>query len=635
MNDFILWRIGLAVPSALTLVLAFVAPSLGAEVIPVSRRSVTPPEQLVAATTDAVDLNLSSTSQASLQPAVLDAGASIVSTAQSPAETAAEQNGAQNSATNVPTVDTNRAGDSGEIAADPDFDLDSDLAADSLTSAEALQQVQQYTRDDQSLSQVTSITQLSDVQPTDWAYQALQSLVERYGCIVGYPDGTYRGSRALTRFEFAAGLNACLDRISELLAASTADLATREDLAALQRLQEEFAAELAALRERVDALDGRIAEMEANQFSTTTKLAGETLFFVSDVFGDEIGEDNVTTFQYRVRLNFDTSFNGRDQLRARLQAGTLQPFTQPGFDLGYGAFANTSSNVVMDNVSYIFPVDDIATVGIYANATGLDDITFGNTINPLDNPARSAISRFGQRNAVYRTANTSAGAAVNLFLTEGLSLQVGYLAGEASDPNPGSGLFNGNYGLLGQLTARNIFDVLDIAFTYVNAYTGTSITSTGITAGVPFGVGSRNARVDVDRPVIANSYGVTANLRLFPGFQLGGWVGLSDIRAIGVGDADVWNYAVTLAFPDLGGQGNLGGVIVGMQPRLAGTSPNLGERIGRRSDPDVGVHIEAFYRIMLNDRIDITPGIIWLTAPNHDNSNDDAIQGVLRTTFRF
>lgn len=625
MNDFMLWRTGLAIPSALTLVLAFVAPSSSTEAISASRGSVTPPEQLVAASTEAVDSNPSSTSQASLQPA-LDAGVSIMS-----AENVAEQNAATNSS----TIDTNRDGDSREIAADLDFDLDSDLDADSLTSAETLQQVQQYTRDDQSLSQVTSITQLSDVQPTDWAYQALQSLVERYGCIVGYPDGTYRGNRALTRFEFAAGLNACLDRISELLAASTADLATREDLAALQRLQEEFAAELAALRERVDSLDGRIAEMEANQFSTTTKLAGETLFFVSDVFGDEIGEDNVTNFQYRVRLNFDTSFNGRDQLRARLQAGTLQPFTQPGFDLGYGAFANTSSNVVMDNVSYIFPLDDIATVGIYANATGLDDITFGNTINPLDNPARSAISRFGQRNAVYRTANTSAGAAVNLFLTEGLSLQVGYLAGEASDPNPGSGLFNGNYGLLGQLTARNIFDVLDIALTYVNAYTGTSVTSTGITAGVPFGVGSRNARVDVDRPVIANSYGVTANLRLFPGFQIGGWVGLSDIRAIGVGDADVWNYAVTLAFPDLGGQGNLGGIIVGMQPRLTGTSPNLGERIGRRSDPDVGVHIEAFYRIMLNDRIDITPGIIWLTAPNHDNSNDDAIQGVLRTTFRF
>ncbi len=61
------------------------------------------------------------------------------------------------------------------------------------------------------MSQVTSVSQLSDVQPTDWAFQALQSLVERYGCIAGYPDGTFRGNRALTRYEFAAGLNACLN----------------------------------------------------------------------------------------------------------------------------------------------------------------------------------------------------------------------------------------------------------------------------------------------------------------------------------------------------------------------------------------------------------------------------------------
>ncbi|MBD1846653.1 porin, partial [Cyanobacteria bacterium FACHB-63] len=38
------------------------------------------------------------------------------------------------------------------------------------------------------IGQVTSVSQLSDVRPTDWAFQALQSLVERYGCIAGYPD---------------------------------------------------------------------------------------------------------------------------------------------------------------------------------------------------------------------------------------------------------------------------------------------------------------------------------------------------------------------------------------------------------------------------------------------------------------
>ncbi|OUL17398.1 hypothetical protein BV378_38485, partial [Nostoc sp. RF31YmG] len=73
-----------------------------------------------------------------------------------------------------------------------------------------LEQEAENSPQEQVMSQVTSVSQFSDVQPTDWAFQALQSLVERYGCIAGYPNGTYRGNRALTRYEFAAGLNACL-----------------------------------------------------------------------------------------------------------------------------------------------------------------------------------------------------------------------------------------------------------------------------------------------------------------------------------------------------------------------------------------------------------------------------------------
>ncbi|WP_273247326.1 iron uptake porin, partial [Limnospira indica] len=149
-----------------------------------------------------------------------------------------------------------------------------------------LEQINLYSEVADSMEQVTSVSQLSDVQPTDWAFQALQSLVERYGCIAGYPDGTFRGNRAMTRFEFAAGLNACLERVNELIAASVANLVTREDLAVLQRLQEEFAAELATLRGRVYALEARTAELEANQFSTTTKLRGEVVFWPGDSFGD-------------------------------------------------------------------------------------------------------------------------------------------------------------------------------------------------------------------------------------------------------------------------------------------------------------------------------------------------------------
>ena len=173
---------------------------------------------------------------------------------------------------------------------------------------------------------MNSVSQLSDVKPTDWAFQALQSLVERYGCIAGYPDGTYRGNRALTRYEFAAGLNSRLDRVSELIATGTTNLVTREDLAIVQKLQAEFATGLSVLRGRVDALDARTAELEANQFSTTTKLNAEIIVVVTDISGNSVGDSRDRTntiLANRGRLNFETSFTGRDMLRSRLEFGNL------------------------------------------------------------------------------------------------------------------------------------------------------------------------------------------------------------------------------------------------------------------------------------------------------------------------
>jgi hypothetical protein len=180
------------------------------------------------------------------------------------------------------------------------------------------------------LDQVTSVSQLSDVKPTDWAFQALQSLVERYGCIVGYPDRTYRGNRALTRYEFAAGLNACMDRVNELIAAATSELAKKEDLATLQKLQEEFAAELDTLRGRVDSLEGKVATLEKQQFSTTTKLKGEAIFSLAGAYGGApTGRDANWAFNDRIRLNLNTSFTGKDLLITGLQAYNFGSFTTP------------------------------------------------------------------------------------------------------------------------------------------------------------------------------------------------------------------------------------------------------------------------------------------------------------------
>jgi S-layer homology domain len=110
----------------------------------------------------------------------------------------------------------------------------------------------------QTAQNVTSTSQLKDTQPTDWAFPALQSLVERYGCISGYPDSTYRGQRALTRYEMAAALNSCLDKVNETLSAKIDQKASKEELAALaadvrtlQQGLQQTNQELAALSESV------------------------------------------------------------------------------------------------------------------------------------------------------------------------------------------------------------------------------------------------------------------------------------------------------------------------------------------------------------------------------------------------
>ncbi|MGA1410774.1 MAG: iron uptake porin, partial [Prochlorotrichaceae cyanobacterium] len=238
--------------------------------------------------------------------------------------------------------------------------------------ADTLAQINEYANEGAGLSQVRSVNQLSDVKPTDWAYQALRSLVERYGCVAGYPDGTFRGNRAMTRYEAAALINACLDTVNELIASATADLATQEDLLVLQRLQEEFQAELATLRGRVDALEARTAELEANQFSTTTKLTGEVIFSLQDEFGTpDTAADINTTFGGRVRLDLTSSFTGSDKLRVRLQSRNIA--SSNTYAPGALEFSgNSNNNFQLDDLWYSFKPTEKSFVMIGTNGVAGD-----------------------------------------------------------------------------------------------------------------------------------------------------------------------------------------------------------------------------------------------------------------------
>ncbi len=488
------------------------------------------------------------------------------------------------------------------------------------------------------IAQVTSVSQLSDVQPTDWAFQALQSLVERYGCIAGYPNQTYRGNRALTRYEFAAGLNACLDRVNELIATATADIVTRDDLATLQKLQEEFSAELATLRGRVDALEARTAELEANQFSTTSKLEGEVVLAMTDVFEGDTNEDN-TTLGARARINFVTSFTGKDTLYTRIETNNIVSpnIGTPEGSLAFGESSDdASSDAVLDALWYGFPLTKTTNVIVIANAGAGDDVA--DTVNLFDGDgAEGAISAFGTRNPIYEQLD-GAGLGITQEFGDRLALSLAYLGGSPNDPSSDNGIFNGPYGALAQLTFEPS-KRFKIGLTYINAYnqelgTGSNRANPISFFQSPLLSGQANA---IDVPFSSNSYGVQASLGISDNIVLGGWVGYTNAQNLSTeggtidrGSLDIWNWAVTLGFPDLGKKGNLAGIIVGMEPKVTDSSIN-----DINEDSDTSYHIEAFYQYKVNENISITPGVIWLTAPDHNDNNDDVVIGALRTTFTF
>lgn len=88
----------------------------------------------------------------------------------------------------------------------------------------------------------------SDVTPQDWAYQAVQQLAAE-GIIEGYPDRTFRGEKAITRYEMAQLVARAMVREDRMNA---------EQQQRLQQLEAEFANELSSLGVRVSALEDRV-----------------------------------------------------------------------------------------------------------------------------------------------------------------------------------------------------------------------------------------------------------------------------------------------------------------------------------------------------------------------------------------
>ncbi|MEL6331257.1 MAG: iron uptake porin [Cyanobacteria bacterium J06626_26] len=418
------------------------------------------------------------------------------------------------------------------------------------------------------LAQVTSVSELSDVLPSDWAYTALQRLVEEYGCLEGYPDRSYRGNRAMTRYEFAAGLNACLDVIVQLIGGG-------DDLDTIRRLQEEFAAELATIRGRVDTLEADVAELEANQFSTTTKLKGQLDAHLVVPF-DAPDDDDETTFEYRARLNFDTSFTGEDRLRLRLQAsdrGGNRSLSEAAGGLASqsGPRNGLEDNLGLDDVYYSFPIGSRVSAIVSANSTVSDDFVTS-TIVPFDGPS---VADYGGPMFYDQLGigGDSLGVGFNVAFTDNLILDLGYATSNGQEADVG--IFD-DFEYIAQLNFLSD-GLIDAAITYMDGEVDGGGDVDGIIAGL----------LNLD----------------FGGFEVGGYFADQD------GDS---SFMGGVAVSDFLGTGNAAGIYY-------------------VEDFDDNEVAEAYYSMKINKYWSLTPAVIY----GELDDEDDAFYGVIRSTFKF
>jgi len=527
--------------------------------------------------------------------------------------------------------------------------------------------------------QVTSISQFSDVKPTDWAYQALSNLIERYGCVAGYPNGTFKGGQAMTRYEAAALLNACLDRITEV---------TDE----LKRLMKEFEKELAVLKGRVDGLDAKVAELEATQFSTTTKLKGIATFVMG---ANSYGGNNsfltqgaravegATTFNYDVRLNFDTSFTGKDLLRTTLRAGNfansafgnsaggVTPLNQleVAFQESCGTGVDCGDVVAVNRLFYQFPVGDGFTATVGGRVRQDDMLAMWPSVYPADT-VLDAFTYAGAPGAY--NLNLGAGAGI-WYKKNSWSFSANYVSANADQGAPGATCVVVTPG--GTCTAANFLPGGGIGTTAAiqtgTVQIGYAASNWGAAAtynysnGIGPASGTPAAQVNNLIATLApgagfgsmNSVGLSAYWQpsttgfipsISAGWGLNGYSAANTAADFNGVQSQSWY--VGLQWNDAFIKGNAAGMAFGQPTFITSFGNNSGVKSVFGNTPQDGNYAwEWWYKFQVTDNISVTPAIFYLSNPlgaagftinqltgaNPASPGLTNFGGLVKTTFKF
>ncbi len=464
---------------------------------------------------------------------------------------------------------------------------------------------------------VQSVNDLRDISPDHWAYTSVKNLVEKYGCLSGYPDGTFRGDRGMTRYELASALNGCMESINARIADNSTSV-SNEDLATLQRLQEEFQSELATLRSRVDGLEGRTAELENNL--SRVKLSGELITDVGGVFSGEANgagteAKDTLTAAARLRLNLDSNLTGNDLLHARVEATNFEGYS--------GRFEGGTS---FDGLNTPYDNEGDSSVKLdelyYQRQVGPGQLTVGTHGLSLDDIASTATAPSGdyafieqfQANPAIAEAAEGAGIGYKLNLGEKLELAAAYTLPTDSAASTSRGLLDGTNTASAQVTYKpGEKTALSVAYAKTHEQ-GVVAGTTG--AADPFGTGDTSG----------NHVGLSASQKLGK-VDLSAHGGVSFLNDGASSDqATVVNWAAQVGVNDLFGQGNYGGVGVGAVPYISG---------GDVASEKAPLAAQAFYSVKVNDGLAIQPQLVYIANPNGNSSNENVWAGSVKTTLRF
>ncbi|MEN9767086.1 MAG: hypothetical protein RLZZ32_1046, partial [Cyanobacteriota bacterium] len=489
----------------------------------------------------------------------------------------------------------------------------------------------------------------------------------------------------------------------------------------LKRLMKEFEKELAVLRGRVDGLEARVGELEATQFSTTTKLRGQATFVLgANSFGgtkysnpvavqlpgrgpsgvlrdpstlgysnstrlngvsqyrDEYGtaqynrrEIGATTFNYDVRLNFDTSFTGKDLLRTTLRSGN--------FWGNYNAYSsglttlevavnepNQPNAVEVNRLFYNFPVGKnfSVTVGGLVRMDDAGMIGMWPSVYPADTVLD--FFTFAGAPGTYNTNGLGSGAGItwnDVLGAKGWTLSTNYVStnGNVGSPSNGGVMTQGSSSTsvtqLGYKGGK--FPVVGgSAWGLAAAYTYSQ--NLEIASGTPlaliFSDSGSGTGDDSSNNFGLSGYWVPEKTGWIPSVSAGWGISTFNSQTSAVNAAASNNrqrapqansWYVGLQWPDTFVKGNDLGMAVGQAPFITKNGGgNYASETGINGNLDSNYMWEWWYKFQVTDNITVTPALYYINnyggqmgrinySNGQYNASNNVFGGLIKTTFKF